>query len=90
MNTEQGTILALQLLAHIAADEELLNALQLETGLNLGDLRDGAQDTALHAGLLDFILQNEPALLKFSEEIGRKPETIMRARMSLPGFTYDA
>ena len=90
MNVEQATIMAFQLLAFIASDEELVNGLQMETGLSLGDLRERAQDPNLHAGLFDYILQNEVLLMRFSTEVDCKPESIMRARMTLPGFSYDA
>lgn len=89
MNAEQATIMAFQLLTFVVSDEELVNGLQMETGLSLGDLRDRAQDPNLHAGLFDYILQNEPLLMRFAAAADCKPESIMRARMTLPGFDYD-
>jgi Protein of unknown function (DUF3572) len=90
MNQEQAIVIALQALGFIVSDEERVNHMQLETGLSLGDLKEGAAELHMQSGVLDYVLAHEQLLIDFSTALDIKPETIMRARANLPGFAYDA
>jgi Protein of unknown function (DUF3572) len=82
---ENAQSLALQVLAFLAGDEDALNAFLLTTGVDLGYLRDNAHDIQFQAGVLDYLLGNEPLLLAFSERAGLRPEKVAAMRHHLPG-----
>ena len=88
-DTETSQAIALKALGYLAADDELLEQFLGVTGLVVGDLRAGATDSAFLAGILDYFLQNEALLLAFAASEELAPETIVRARQSLPGALND-
>ncbi len=86
---EQAQTIALKALGYLAADEERFEPFLGSTGLLAGDLRAGATDPAFLAGVLDYFLQNEALLLAFAASEELAPETIVRARLRLPGALND-
>lgn len=89
-NTEQAQIIALKALGFLAGDEDRLSYFLLTTGMDLNDLKHNASEPLMLAGLLDHLLQNESLLLDFAASADISPETIVRARLKLPGATYDS
>jgi hypothetical protein len=85
VNREAAQALSLEALAFLAADENRLGALLAQCGWSLPELRAGAADPLVLAGVMDFLLGNETWLLEFCAETGCKPEMPMRARRLLPG-----
>ncbi|MBI1180806.1 MAG: DUF3572 family protein [Alphaproteobacteria bacterium] len=85
MNQERAETIALQALAFVAGDERALTGLLRLTGMDLSDLRRAASDPEMLAGVLDFLLQDESALLAFCEAAGIAPEEPAGARARLPG-----
>lgn len=88
-DAEMAQIMALKALAYLAADEDQLDPFLNATGMLLADLKAGAADPIFLAGVLDYILQNEPLLLAFAGASELAPEAIMRARQRLPGALND-
>lgn len=88
-DSEAAQTIALKALGYLAAEEDLLEPFLGSTGLAAGDLRAGATDSAFLAGVLDYFLQNEALLLAFAGASELAPETIVRARQSLPGALND-
>lgn len=88
-DTEAHQAIALKALGYLAADEGLLEPFLGSTGLAVGDLRAGATDNAFLGGVLDYFLQNEALLLAFAASEELAPETIVRARLRLPGALND-
>jgi hypothetical protein len=88
-NAEAAQTMALKALAYLAADEDQLYPFLHATGMLPADLNAGATDPAFLAGVLDYLLQNEPLLLAFAGASELAPETIMRARQALPGALND-
>jgi len=82
---EAAQVLGLQALSFLAADERRLGALLAQAGWTLAELRTGASDPQVLAGVLDFVLSDERLLSAFCEETGCAPEQPMRARRVLPG-----
>ena len=83
-STEEAQAVALQAIAFIASDDELLSRFVALTGCGQDEIRDRiGQDTFL-GGVLDFILADEPTLIAFAEATGLAPETPMAARARLP------
>lgn len=77
--------IALQALAHIAADEDRIAAFLALTGLSVDELRKAAGDAHVLGGVLDFLLGDEASLLAFCETHDMAPDMPGRARRALPG-----
>ena len=85
MNIEHAAVIALEALKHISADEVLLRRFMVESGLDQATLGAEAASPAFLAGVLDFLLADETALVAFCEAAALAPELPMRARGLLPG-----
>jgi len=85
MNDEQAQAIALQALAFIAGEENALIGLMNLSGLSLDAMKSQAGDPQFLAGVMDFVLSDEPLLLAFCEAADLPPETPLRVRRALPG-----
>lgn len=85
MTRDDAELLAIQALAHIAGDEDLLGDFLSLSGLSVDELRDRAGEPETLGGILDFMLADEARLLAFCEAVELRPELPARARMALPG-----
>lgn len=83
---DQATTLAIRALAFLASDDDALGRFLGTTGMDPAELRAGADDPVVLAGVLDFLLSEEPLLLQFCAEARLRPEEPQRARVQLPGF----
>ena len=83
-SVEDAQAVALQALAHIAGDEELLSRFVALTGCGADEIRSRIADDGFLGGVLDFILGDEATLIAFAEATGLPPETPMAARARLP------
>lgn len=82
---EQAEVIALQALAWLIADENLAGRFLAMTGCDGQSLRQRAGQPEVLGSVLDFLLDNEPALLDFTQSAHMAPDTIGRARQRLPG-----
>ncbi|MFO7772233.1 DUF3572 domain-containing protein [Roseovarius gahaiensis] len=82
---ETAQTVALQCLAWLAGNDDLLPVFMGATGVSETDLRDGAQDPAFLGSVLDFVLMDDAWVMAFCEAHDLAPDTPMRARMALPG-----
>ncbi len=89
MNAESAEVLALSALGHIANNTMLLDRFVAISGSSADDIRSGAADPAFLAGVLDFLLSDETALLAFCQTSNIDPEIPGRARAFLPGAPMD-
>ena len=89
MNADAAETLALSALAHIAGDAELLDRFITASGLDAAALKVGASDPGFLAGVLDFLMADENALLAFCQNSEIAPEAPGRARALLPGAAPD-
>lgn len=85
MTTEQAETIALQALAFLAQEENLLAQFLTTTGLSPEDLKDHFREPELLAGVLDAILADDAVLMTFCNTASLSPETLVRARRALPG-----
>ncbi len=85
MHTDQAETLALQALAWLAANDELLPVFLGATGASLSDLSKAASDSAYLGSVLDFLLMDDAWILAFCESSGAQPTDIATARRALPG-----
>jgi hypothetical protein len=84
LDREAAATIGLRALAHVAADPEHLQKLMDSSGLSIDELRRRAADPSLLAGVLDYLLADEAALLVFCEHAGLAPDLPARARAALP------
>ena len=85
MNPDRAETVALEALAWIAADEELLPQLSGATGMSLEDARTRAQDPVFLAGILEFLCMEDRWIRRFCDDRGLPYDTPMKALMALPG-----
>lgn len=87
MTTEQAETIALQALAFLVKDEELLSHFLTQSGLTPQDLKTHFQDSELLGGVLDAFLADDALLLAFCNTVSLSPETLVMARRALPGVS---
>ena len=85
MTRGQAEILALQALAWLAGQEDLLQVFLGSSGLSQGDLRARADDPEMMAAVLDFLLMDDAWIMGFCGDAGHRPEAALQARAALPG-----
>ena len=87
MNKERETAetLALQCLAWLAGNEELLPVFMGASGASEDDLREGTQDPVFLGAVLDFVMMDDAWVVDFCASQGLPNDSLMRARMALPG-----
>lgn len=83
-------VAALTVLAWLAEEPELLSRFLALSGLQMSQIPAMAQEPAFLGGILDFIMGNEPDLLRFSTATGVTPETIADAWHRLSGTGLDS
>lgn len=82
---ESAEVLAIEALGWLASDEDLLPVFLGSTGVSVSEIRARAQEPEFLASVLDFLLQDDAWIARFSEATGNAPDLVMRARAALPG-----
>lgn len=85
MRQELAETIALQALAWIAGDEDMLGNFCGATGTAPANLRAAAEDPEFLAGVLDFLILDDAWVEAFADSAGLSPDTPFRARSALPG-----
>ena len=85
MNEDQATTIALQALAFIASDAEVLGNFLAQSGLGPEDLKKRMDNPDLQGAVLDLILADDRVLLGFCNANDLTPEIVIHARQALPG-----
>ena len=83
IQAEMAEKLAIEALAFIAGESDVLARFLAASGLGPATLRRAASDPAFLAGVLDFLLGDEPLLVAFAAHGGIPPERIGSARRAL-------
>jgi hypothetical protein len=81
---EEAEALAVNALAFVASDPELLPRFLAITGIEAGSIRQAAREPGFLAGVLQFLLAHEPTLMRFAEETGTPPAAVGKALRALP------
>lgn len=81
---EDAQGLAVQALAFIAADPQLLPRFLALTGIEPAGIRAAAREPGFMAGVLHFILAHEPTLLAFAASAEIRPAAVGDALRALP------
>ena len=88
-NTLESSTIALQLIAFLASDLERMERFTSLSGINLGDMKEGALNPVFLGFMLDYALQDEALILAFAENQQISPQTLVLARRQLPGASDD-
>lgn len=84
-SADQSEITALRALAWLAANEELLPVFMGATGVGQDDLRARAGEPEFLASVLDFLMMDDAWVMAFCDGESLPYDTLMRARVALPG-----
>lgn len=71
--------IGVEALLFLAQDTRRVSGFLAATGLEPDELRQRARESAMHVAALDYIVQDESALLVFAAHAGRPPEWIQPA-----------
>ncbi|WP_420962327.1 DUF3572 domain-containing protein [Brucella sp. IR073] len=85
IKADAAQAIAIQALAFLAQDDELLPRFLALSGIRAEDIRAAAREPGFLAGVLQFYLGHEPTLLRFCEASGNQPADLQRALHALPG-----
>lgn len=85
MTPDSAETFALNALAWLAANEELLPVFLGATGASEADLRARAGEPEFLGSVLDFLMMDDAWIIAFCDAGGVAYEMPMQARMALPG-----
>ena len=83
--SEQAATLGVNVLAWLAAEDELLSVFMGASGVSVDDLRAGLAEPEVQAAALDFLLMDDAWVVRFCDAHGLPYDAPMRARQALPG-----
>jgi len=86
---EAAEALALQAVAAIVADEDLVLRFLAVTGSTADDLGVRIRDPDFLGAVLDFVLEDDSSVRLVAEAAGIAPEMVLLARSKLPGGATD-
>jgi hypothetical protein len=82
---QDAETLALRALAFLAAEPERLEPFLAASGLGPDTLRAASGEAGFLPAVLDHLAGSDDLLLEFAENLGIRPEAVVRARESLAG-----
>lgn len=85
MSPEAAETLALQALAWLVANDDLLPVFLGSTGAGQDELRARAAEPEFLAGVLDFLMMDDAWVMGFCDANGTPYDRPMQARAALPG-----
>ena len=85
MQASAAEIVALEALAYVAGDVNVLERFLVLSGVAREDLRNRAGDLELLAAVVDFLLADENLCAAFLHEKKLAAQTLHAARRALPG-----
>jgi hypothetical protein len=81
--------LAVQALAYLAGEPELLARFLALSGIGPDTIRTAAADPQFLVGVLDYVAGDEHLLVAFADHVQMRPEAIARARTALSGGPWE-
>ena len=83
MTDDVAEAVALQAIAYLMADEDLMSGFLAASGCAPEDLRGRLKDCGFLVGALDHLLSDDSVVIAFARHIDVAPETPLRARERL-------
>lgn len=87
LDRDAAEIIAIAALAFLAREPENLGRFLASTGIGPGALKETARDAETLGAVLEFLMQDEELLLRFTSEVHMAPEAIAPAQAMLIGPT---
>ena len=82
---EKSEEVAIDVLSWLATEPELFNRFLGLSGLEASQLRQAATQPGFFAGVLEFLINHKPTLLKYCEASNERPEHVAQAFRQLGG-----
>ncbi|HEV7306217.1 DUF3572 domain-containing protein [Ensifer sp.] len=79
--------IAIDILAWLAGEPELLSRFLALTGTEPGSLRTAITEPGFMGGIVAFLMEHEPTLMAFCEATGTAPQDVVRAHAALSGHS---
>jgi hypothetical protein len=86
---EEAENVALHAFSFLTADEERLGRFLAVSGLRPDTIREAASAPGFFAGILDYVVSDEPLLIALAKELNTKPEHIMQAHWTLSPSEFE-
>lgn len=83
MNQENAREIALIALQYLATDPERMGRFLSMTGIDPGNMRDAIREDETLIAILESLMQDESALLAYSENTGQEPGSVRSALCAL-------
>ena len=86
---EEAENVALHAFSFLTGDEERLGRFLAVSGLVPDTIRSVASSPGFFAGILDYVVSDEPLLIALAKELNTKPEHIMQAHWTLSPSEFE-
>jgi hypothetical protein len=86
---EEAENVALGAFSFLTSDEERLSRFLAVSGLRPETVRSAALSPGFFAGILDYVVSDEPLVIALAKEMNTKPEHIMEAHRTLSPSEFD-
>lgn len=86
---EEAENVALTAFSFLTSDEERLSRFLAVSGLRPDTIRSAASSPGFFAGILDYVVSDEPLLMALARELNTKPEHIMQAHWTLSPSDFE-
>ncbi|WP_244622665.1 DUF3572 domain-containing protein [Microvirga brassicacearum] len=88
-SADEAEALAVAAFSAIMGDEERMSRFMAVSGLRPDTIREAAGSPRFFAGILDYVVADEPLLIALASEMNVKPERLMGAHMALSPSEFE-
>lgn len=85
LGKEAAEFIAIQAVRYMAQNPEAFGSFLVYAGVGPADLKASIQSPEFLAGVLDYLMTDEPLLLDFAKTMDLRPQDIVKARLLFPG-----
>ena len=82
---DYAEFIAVKAVEYMAQNVETLGGFLAHAGVGPQDLKTAISSPEFLAGVLDYMMMDEPTLLDFAKTMDLKPQDIVKARLCFPG-----
>jgi hypothetical protein len=86
---QEAENVALDAFSFLTSDEERMSRFLAVSGLQPDTIRSAASSPGFFAGILDYVVSDEPLLIALAKELSTKPEHIMQAHWTLSPSEFE-
>ena len=89
ISVDEAESLAMAAFSAITGDAERMSRFMAVSGLQPETIRQAASAPRFFAGILDYVVSDEPLLIALAEELNIKPERVMGAHLALSPSEFE-